>query len=356
VPQDYDVSSATPCLFIHVIYAISLSLYPFTERHAQPYFLFMSYTTEGRYNTNHSTSDCYRILYYMKCKKEDHRTSDHEMYITLLKSSQNYKAQPYQYASPSKQILKSKSNPYPPCTYCGFNNHRLDDCRNYHECEICRSYDHFTSGSNCVIQVFRNKKDNMELSLRTKQDWLHKKLKEEVYVKRPPGFESSELPNYVSKLDKAFYGLKQAPKACSSMKTPMVPSNNLRLNLAGKPISQSKRITPNSYEKNLRVYKREFWCTAIAYDPNPPADDSMVRPLKEYKIRHLCVSSLTKAVKAKLAKIIENPILMDRTPVLKTGFLVTWKILFTFVIQVLVENYSSTKQINSIQQMTVSPH
>nr|GEU31063.1 copia protein [Tanacetum cinerariifolium] len=38
VPQDYDVSSAIPCFFIHVIYAISLSLYPFTERYAQPYF------------------------------------------------------------------------------------------------------------------------------------------------------------------------------------------------------------------------------------------------------------------------------------------------------------------------------
>nr|GEZ10926.1 hypothetical protein [Tanacetum cinerariifolium] len=38
VPQDYDASSAMPCLFIHVVYAISLSLYPFTERNAQPYF------------------------------------------------------------------------------------------------------------------------------------------------------------------------------------------------------------------------------------------------------------------------------------------------------------------------------
>nr|GFA91318.1 hypothetical protein [Tanacetum cinerariifolium] len=36
--EDYDVSSAIPCLFIHVIYAISLSLYPFIERYAQPYF------------------------------------------------------------------------------------------------------------------------------------------------------------------------------------------------------------------------------------------------------------------------------------------------------------------------------
>ncbi|GKC14422.1 hypothetical protein Tco_1011204, partial [Tanacetum coccineum] len=29
----------------------------------------------------------------------------------------------------------------------------------------------------------------------------------------------------------------------------------------------------------------EFWCTAIAYDPNSPADNSEARPLKEYKIK-----------------------------------------------------------------------
>nr|GEX16379.1 retrovirus-related Pol polyprotein from transposon TNT 1-94 [Tanacetum cinerariifolium] len=86
-----------------------------------------------------------RILYYMICKREDHRSSDHEMYIASFKRSENYKAQPYQYASTSKQILKAKAKPFPPCTHYGFNDHRLDDCRNYPECEICRSYDHFTS-------------------------------------------------------------------------------------------------------------------------------------------------------------------------------------------------------------------
>ncbi|GJR40305.1 hypothetical protein Tco_1215989 [Tanacetum coccineum] len=34
--------------------------------------------------TNHLTDDCYRILYCMKCKKEDHKTSDHEMYTASL--------------------------------------------------------------------------------------------------------------------------------------------------------------------------------------------------------------------------------------------------------------------------------
>ncbi|GJS74317.1 retrovirus-related pol polyprotein from transposon TNT 1-94 [Tanacetum coccineum] len=217
-----------------------------------------------------------------------------------------------------------------------------------------------------------------------KSAFMNGKLKEEVYVKQPPGFESSEFPDYVCKLDKALYGLKQAIKACSLVKTLMVPSNNLGPNLL---ISvQSKRIIPNSCEKNLQVpesgdqnFLREFWCTAIAHDPNPPTDDSEVRPLNEYLIKFLVMNGkkpLTldfktfaestrldyakdtyvshpspEAVKAELAKIVENPLLLDRTPVLKTTLPVAWRILFTFVVQVLGRNYSFTEQLNLIQQI-----
>nr|GEV89473.1 hypothetical protein [Tanacetum cinerariifolium] len=47
-----------------------------------------------------------------------------------------------------------------------------------------------------------------------KSAFLNGKLKEEVYVKQPLGFESSEFPNHVCKLDKGLYELKQALRAC----------------------------------------------------------------------------------------------------------------------------------------------
>ncbi|GJW60864.1 retrovirus-related pol polyprotein from transposon TNT 1-94 [Tanacetum coccineum] len=82
--------------------------------------------------------------------------------------------------------------------------------------------------------VFRNKKDKHRIITKNKArlvaqgysqeegidydetfapclpEW---KLKEKVYVKQPPNFKSSEFPNYVYKLDKALYVLKQAQRA-----------------------------------------------------------------------------------------------------------------------------------------------
>ncbi|GJZ49543.1 retrovirus-related pol polyprotein from transposon TNT 1-94 [Tanacetum coccineum] len=88
-----------------------------------------------------------------------------------------------------------------------------------------------------------------------KSAFLNGKLKEEVYVKQPPGFENSEFPDYVCKLNKALYGLEQAPRSWMTKESPfvknstlgtysrnmefMVPPNNLGPDLAGKPVNET---------------------------------------------------------------------------------------------------------------------
>ncbi|GJU07140.1 retrovirus-related pol polyprotein from transposon TNT 1-94 [Tanacetum coccineum] len=46
-----------------------------------------------------------------------------------------------------------------------------------------------------------------------KSAFLYSTIEEEVYVCQPPGFEDPEFPNKVYKVDKALYGLHQAPRA-----------------------------------------------------------------------------------------------------------------------------------------------
>ena len=46
-----------------------------------------------------------------------------------------------------------------------------------------------------------------------KNDFLNRKLPEEVYVTQPLGFPDPKYHNHVYRLDKALYGLKRAPRA-----------------------------------------------------------------------------------------------------------------------------------------------
>jgi hypothetical protein len=46
-----------------------------------------------------------------------------------------------------------------------------------------------------------------------KSAFLNGYINEELYVKQPPSFENHEHPNYVFKLKRALYSLKQSPRA-----------------------------------------------------------------------------------------------------------------------------------------------
>ncbi|GJW97453.1 putative ribonuclease H-like domain-containing protein [Tanacetum coccineum] len=69
--------------------------------------------------------------------------------------------------------------------------------------------------------IFRNKKYDRGIVIRNKailvmdvkSAFLYGTIKEEVYVCQPPGFEDPQFPDKVNKVEKALYGLHQAPRA-----------------------------------------------------------------------------------------------------------------------------------------------
>jgi hypothetical protein len=67
-----------------------------------------------------------------------------------------------------------------------------------------------------------------------KSVFLNGPIKEEVYVKQPPSFESEEYPNHVYKFHKMLHGLKQAPRAWYKCLRDFLIENGFRI---GKPDS-----------------------------------------------------------------------------------------------------------------------
>ncbi|GJY06644.1 hypothetical protein Tco_0373698 [Tanacetum coccineum] len=96
--------------------------------------------------------------------------------------------------------------------------------------------------------------------------------------------------------------------------------------------------TPSVVYQNLL---REFWCTAIAYDPNPPTDDSEVCPLKEYLIKFSMMNG-------------KKPLTLDIktfTESTRLDYAKDTYVSHPSTKEVLGGNYSSTEQVNSIHQL-----
>jgi hypothetical protein len=63
-------------------------------------------------------------------------------------------------------------------------------------------------GSIHILHAYATHHDFKVYQMDVKSAFLNGPIKEEVYVKQPPGFEDQEYSNHVYKLHKALYGLK----------------------------------------------------------------------------------------------------------------------------------------------------
>ncbi|GKB09996.1 putative ribonuclease H-like domain-containing protein, partial [Tanacetum coccineum] len=70
-----------------------------------------------------------------------------------------------------------------------------------------------------IAQAYASFKYFVVYQMDVKSAFLYGKIEEEVYVCQPPGFEDLEFPEKVYKVEKALYGLHQAPKAWTSSDT-----------------------------------------------------------------------------------------------------------------------------------------
>ncbi|GJS92258.1 putative ribonuclease H-like domain-containing protein [Tanacetum coccineum] len=100
-----------------------------------------------------------------------------------------------------------------------------------------------------------------------KSAFLYGTIEEEVYVCQPPGFEDPQFPNKVYKVDKALYGLHQAPRAWYETLSTYLIENGFRRGIIDKTLFIKKdkggillvqvfQVTPKT--SHLHAVKRIF--------------------------------------------------------------------------------------------------
>ncbi|GJW21994.1 putative ribonuclease H-like domain-containing protein [Tanacetum coccineum] len=91
-----------------------------------------------------------------------------------------------------------------------------------------------------LFLAYASYKDFVVYQMDMKSAFLYGKIEEEVYVCQPPGFEDSDFPDRVYKVEKALYGVHQAPRACDvkTASTPMETHKPLLKDADGEDIDE----------------------------------------------------------------------------------------------------------------------
>nr|GEX09321.1 hypothetical protein [Tanacetum cinerariifolium] len=106
---------------------------------------------------------------------------------------------------------------------------------------------------NCLFACFLSQMEPKKVLQALKDP---RKIKEEVYVCQPPGFKDPDFPNKVFKVEKALYGLHQAPRACQDKYVAEILKKYgfLDVKKASTPMETSKPLLKDEDRKEVDIH------------------------------------------------------------------------------------------------------
>nr|GEU35395.1 hypothetical protein [Tanacetum cinerariifolium] len=104
-------------------------------------------------------------------------------------------------------------------------------------------------------------KDFMVYQMDVKSAFLYGKIKKEVYVCQLPGFEDPDFPNRVYKVEKALYGLHQAPRAWGTY----ILLGITKVKNASTPMETQKPLLKDEDGKEVDVYMYRLMIGSLMY-------------------------------------------------------------------------------------------
>ncbi|GJT23527.1 putative ribonuclease H-like domain-containing protein [Tanacetum coccineum] len=118
-----------------------------------------------------------------------------------------------------------------------------------------------------LFLAYASFKDFVVYQIEVKSAFLYDKIEEEVYVCQPPGFEDPEFPNKVYKVEKALYGLHQAPRAWYETLSTYLLDNGFQraVKIASIPMETSKPLMKDENAKSIDVHLYRLMNGSLMY-------------------------------------------------------------------------------------------
>nr|GEW27439.1 retrotransposon protein, putative, unclassified [Tanacetum cinerariifolium] len=139
-----------------------------------------------------------------------------------------------------------------------------------------------------LFLAYASFKDFVVYQMDVKSAFLYGKIKEKVYVCQPPGFEDLDFPDKVYKVEKALYGLHQAPRACTR--------NKLWLQIPQqKPNMKLLQVVVDKKEKPRKTKRKDTQVPQLSMPTESVADEAVNEEMYDRLVRVATTASSLEA-------------------------------------------------------------